>query len=109
MIKKVSLVPLFFSALGLIVTVANIIMNEWEGAIWGACTAVGFFPDVLLIKHIKIRILHRLSIFVVVLGYWVLGYSRFWGVMLLIAGVVALVDGIHLIVRRRSLGESSVV
>jgi len=89
--------------------VEGIILNEWEEAIWGAVTAITFFPDVLLVKHIKIRILHRLSIFTVDLGYWVLGYSRLGRVLLLIAGVVALIDGIHLIIRRRSLGESSAV
>lgn len=109
MIKKVRLIPLFFSALGLIVTVEGIILNDWEGTIWGAVTAIALFPDVLLVKHLRNRVLHRLSIFVAVLGYCVLGYSHLWGVLMLIAGVVALLDGIHLIARRKSLGESSTV
>jgi len=89
--------------------VASIITNDWEGVIGGAFTAAGLFPDVFIMKHLRIRILHRFSVVAVVaLGCYVSArlLSR---IIMLIVGVAALLDAVHLIIRRRSLGESSAV
>jgi len=109
MIKKLPYILLFFSALALILAVNNIIANDWEGVIWGAFTAVCCFPDMFLIKHLRIRILHRFSVLAVVAVGCYVSAGLLSRIMMLIAGVVALLDGIHLIARRRSLGESSAV
>ena len=111
MIKKVRQIPsfflVFFSALGLILAVASIMTNDWEGVIWGAFSAVGLFPDMFLIKHLRIRILHRFSVLAVVAVGCYVSARLLLRIIMLIAGVVALLDGIHLIARGKSLGESS--
>ena len=100
---------LFFSALALILAVNDIITNDWEGVIMGAFGAVSLFPDLFLIKHLRIRILHRFSVVAVVAVGCYVSAGLLSRIMMLIAGVVALLDGIHLIARRKSLGESSAV
>ena len=107
MIDKVRQIPLFFSALGLILAVAGIITNDWDGVILGAFTAVGCFPDVFLIKHVRNRILHRFSVLAVVVLEYYVSLGLLARIIMVILGAVALLDGIHLIARRRSLAESS--
>ena len=109
MIKKVRQIPLFFSALGVIVAVDGIIMNDWESVIGGAFGAVGCFPDIFLIKHLRTRILHRFSVVAVVAVGCYVSAGLLLRIIMVIAGVVALVDGIHLIIRGKSLGESTAV
>ena len=114
MIKnKVRKIPsfflLFFAALGLIVAVDGIILNDWEGVTWGAFSAVSLFPDLFLIKHLRIRILHRFSVVAVVAVGCYVSAGLLLRIIMVIAGVVALLDAIHLIIRRRSLGESNAV
>ena len=96
-------IPTIFSVLGLILMVHSIIVNNWEVAIMGALIFLGSFPPyTLLRKRIKLNIFHRLCILVVVvLGYYYVFQLTFWGILLLIAGAVGLVDTIHLIIRRK--------
>jgi hypothetical protein len=103
MIRKVPLVPLFFSALGLIAVVGSITTNDLVGVIHGAFFAVCFFPDLLLVEHIKIRILHRFSVLILgVLGYYV-SFSLLIGVIMLVAGAFGLIDAIHLTIRKDTI------
>ncbi len=96
-------IPTIFSSLGLILLVYSLSVTDRKGAFFGAFYFIVFFPSYVFHKHAKFSIFHRLCLLVVgVLGYYMFGLSLL-GILLLIGGVIALVDAIYQIIRRKPL------
>ena len=97
--QKVAPLPAIFSAIGGILAVYEIIVNDWSGAVLGTFWCLAFFPDTLL-RRLTLKIFHRFGLLAIgVLGYYV-SSSIILVALMLIVGAVGLVDAIRLIIKR---------
>lgn len=95
---------IFFSVLSIALFIYSIGTNDLVGSIVGVFLFLVFSTSIIPATHeyAKVKILHRLSLFVLgMLGYYLLT-SIVWGIVMLIVGVVGLSDAVYSIMRRKS-------